>query len=155
VRADPMPPHRLVPLIPRDLEAICLQCLREEPGKRYGGAGELAQDLRRFLDGEPIRARPTPAWEHAWKWARRRPAVAGLAVTLVLVSAVGFGLVTWKWRAADQALIQLAGQKKLADEAAGLAEVRAEDARKAQGRAEDEKEEAKKQLLRAETARYA
>src|SRR5262249_50293890 len=73
---EPVAPTQLQPKCPRDLEPVCLRCLQKEPGKRYGSAGELADDLRRFLDGEPVRARRTPPWERAWKWARRRPAVA-------------------------------------------------------------------------------
>jgi serine/threonine protein kinase/tetratricopeptide (TPR) repeat protein len=82
---DPVPPRRLQPTVPRDLETICLACLRKEPGKRYAGAGALADDLARFTRGEPIHARPTPAWERVYKWCRRRPAHAALvAVGLVL-----------------------------------------------------------------------
>jgi serine/threonine protein kinase len=75
---DPVPPTRLHSKVPRDLETICLKCLHKEPRRRYGSADELAADLQRFLTGESIRARPTPAWERGIKWARRRPALASL-----------------------------------------------------------------------------
>ncbi len=90
--ADPLPPSRLVPKLPRDLETICLKCLRKEPAGRYAGALDLADDLGRFLGGEPIRARRAPAWERGVKWARRRPAAAALvavsAAAVVTVLAV-------------------------------------------------------------------
>ncbi len=88
---EPLPPSRLQPRVPRDLETICLKCLQKEPARRYAGAGALADDLRCFLDRKPIRARPTPAWERAAKWARRRPAVAvlvGVSVAAVLAVAI-------------------------------------------------------------------
>ena len=84
---DILPPRRLQSKIPRDLETICLRCLHREPPRRYARAADLAADLRRFLAGEPILARPTPSWERAWKWARRRPAAAALLVTTFLALA--------------------------------------------------------------------
>jgi formylglycine-generating enzyme required for sulfatase activity len=88
VSDEPVPPSQLQPQMPRDLETICLTCLRKEARKRYGTARELANDLRRFLGGEPIWARPVGAVERTWKWARRRPAAAALlgVVLLALVS---------------------------------------------------------------------
>ena len=90
---EPVPPSRLVPGLPRDLETIALKCLQKDPARRYASAGDLAEDLRRFLDGEPIVARPVPFWERGIKWARRRPAIAALvaAVLLLLASLLGGG----------------------------------------------------------------
>jgi WD40 repeat protein/predicted Zn-dependent protease len=75
---------RLQPQLPRDLVTICHRCLDKEPARRYATAGALADDLHRFLNGEPIQARPVGELERVWKWAKRRPAVAGLLAALVL-----------------------------------------------------------------------
>jgi tetratricopeptide (TPR) repeat protein/predicted Ser/Thr protein kinase len=95
---DPVPPTRLQPRMSRDLETICLKCLEKEPKRRYATAGEFADDLRRFLNNEPIKARPIGTWERGVKWARRRPAVAallgvsGLAVLGVLAVSLWFNV---------------------------------------------------------------
>ncbi len=92
---EPVPPGQLQPHCPRDLATVCLKCLHKEPRRRYGSALALADDLRRFLDGKPIRARPVGAAERALKWARRHPATAAWVGLVVLLTAVGFGAVTW------------------------------------------------------------
>ncbi len=90
---DPVPPSRLQPGVPRDLETICLKCLEKSPAKRYASALELAEDLRRFRAGEPVRARRVGAAERVAKWARRRPAAAALvavsAAAVLSLTAVG------------------------------------------------------------------
>ena len=75
---EPRPPRRLNDKIPRDLETICLKAMAKPPGRRYQTAGELAEDLGRFLAGKPVQARRTGVWERGAKWVKRRPAVAAL-----------------------------------------------------------------------------
>src|SRR5262249_22006608 len=91
---EPVPPSRLQPKVPRDLETICLKCLQKEPAKRYASAEELADDLGRFLRGEPIRARPASVWRRGLKWTRRRPAAAALigVTALAALSLAGGGI---------------------------------------------------------------
>jgi serine/threonine-protein kinase len=105
---DPVPPRALNRRLPRDLETVCLKCLRKEPRSRYASALELAEDLRRFLGGEPVRARPVGPWGRAVKWVRRKPMAAALAASLVLLvagsAAVGLWLVQQRAeRSAEQA----------------------------------------------------
>jgi hypothetical protein len=80
----PEPPRRINLRVARDLEVICLKCLGKEAGRRYGSAAALADDLGRFLKGEPISARPSGRLERGWLWCRRNPVVASLATLLVV-----------------------------------------------------------------------
>src|SRR5207244_4650247 len=86
IQEEPRPPRKLNDRVPKDLETICLKAMAKEPGQRYQTARELADDLRRFLKGEPVHARPVPAWVRGWIWARRHPAVAALLVTAAVAA---------------------------------------------------------------------
>jgi tetratricopeptide (TPR) repeat protein len=92
---DPVPPSRLRPKVPRDLEIICLKCLRKAPQARYASAAALAEDLRRFLDDRPILARPVGWGKRAVKWVRRRPALAALAFVLLASISGATGFAIW------------------------------------------------------------
>jgi WD40 repeat protein len=89
--------------VSRDLVTICLRCLQKEPRQRYASALALAEDLRRFLDGRPIQARPVGVLARTIKWSRRRPAVAALTAGICLSLALGFAGVTWLWLEAEGA----------------------------------------------------
>jgi tetratricopeptide (TPR) repeat protein len=96
LQGEPVPPTRLNAGVPRELETVCLKCLAKDPRRRYAGAGDLADDLRRYLRGEPVLARPIGISERAWKWAKRRPAVAtllGVSALALVVLLIG-GLYT-------------------------------------------------------------
>jgi serine/threonine protein kinase len=89
LESEPVAPSKLQPRIPRALDTICLKCLQKDPARRYSGARELAQDLRRFMAGEAIHARPAGMLERALKWVRRHPAGAVGMGFLVLMALVG------------------------------------------------------------------
>ena len=119
---EPVPPTQLQSKTPRDLETICLRCLQKELRKRYGSAQELADDLRRFLNHEPIRARPVGRAERARKWVKRNPALAAMTATVALILltatavSTGFGLDARRQRndlaAANETLTRTAGDLK-------------------------------------------
>jgi WD40 repeat protein/tRNA A-37 threonylcarbamoyl transferase component Bud32 len=93
VNEDPLPPRRLQAAVPRDLEVVCLKCLSKDPARRYASAAALAEDLERFLVGEPILARVSGTWERAGKWARRHPATVALTAVSALAAMAIVGVV--------------------------------------------------------------
>ncbi len=96
---DPLAPRLLTPSVPPDLETICLKCLQKEPSRRYQTAQELGDELGRFLEHKPIHARPVSRGERAWRWCRRKPALAGsiaTAVALLLVVAIGSPIAAFR-----------------------------------------------------------
>jgi serine/threonine-protein kinase len=95
VAEDPVPPSRLNPHVPRDLETICLKCLLKEPGLRYGSAAGLADDLGRFLRGEAISARPEGVWRRLARRVRRRPALSAAIATVTVLAVTLAGGSMW------------------------------------------------------------
>jgi serine/threonine protein kinase len=113
VSSAQVPPlGQLRPDAPRDLETIVLKSLDRDPRHRYQTADELAADLERFINDEPILARRASPIERLRRWCRRNPAVAALTALLVLVFIAGFAGVTWKWREAEQQKTRLAAAKE-------------------------------------------
>ncbi|MHC1767460.1 MAG: WD40 repeat domain-containing serine/threonine protein kinase [Verrucomicrobiia bacterium] len=102
VTIEPAAPRLLNPSLPRDLETVCLKCLEKEVPRRYQTARELAEELGRFLEGKPIQGRPVGAAGKAWKWCRRRPALAGMGAALVLTGVLGLAGVLWQWHQTRQ-----------------------------------------------------
>ncbi|HKI20441.1 MAG TPA: tetratricopeptide repeat protein, partial [Isosphaeraceae bacterium] len=89
---EPAPPRQLNPAIPRELETILLKAMNKEPESRYATAQELADDLRRFLEDKPIKARRPTAWEHVVKWSRRHKSLVGSAVAVLVLVVVGMAI---------------------------------------------------------------
>jgi hypothetical protein len=139
--AAPPRPRAVNPQVPRDLETIVLKAIARDPGMRYQSAAELADDLRRFTEDRPIRARRASSSEQAWRWCRRNPAVAGLLAALLTVFAGGAGLS--------------AAFAVRAEQAEGTARTAAEEARRDRDRANTKAGELKAEqgLLQAEQGR--
>jgi len=89
--------------VSRDLATVCFKCLDKFPENRYPSATLLADDLERVAQGDPILARPISTVAKLWRWAKREPILAGLAVALALTVVLGFAGVTWQWRKAEAA----------------------------------------------------
>ena len=132
---DPVPPSKHCPEVGRDLETICLKCLQKEPGQRYASAAALADDLQRFLNGEPIHARPVGRGERFVRWCRRQPLLAALSAAVVLAVTVGVPLLVWQWQRAEKLLVQATGSRL-------EAETHAAEANRQRGRAEKHAAEA-------------
>jgi WD40 repeat protein len=123
LHSEPVSPQVLNPAVPRDLETICLKCLSKEPPRRYSSAQELADDLGRFLKGEPVQARPVGATGKAWRWCRRNPVVAsfgGATGVLLLAVTIGSPIAAFRInrerKATETALGEVKNQQRLASE---------------------------------------
>lgn len=145
---EPRSIDRIQPKTPRDLVTICMKCLEKEPGNRYQSAEALADDLRRFLAGDPIRARPATNLERLWKWTRRRPAIAALSFSLLVVILLGLGSSTWGWWHAANARDEMARTE--IDALRARDEARAIQAREAAAREQLEIEVAASYVAQAE-----
>jgi tRNA A-37 threonylcarbamoyl transferase component Bud32 len=147
---EPPAPRQLNPRVPRDLETICRKCLEKESGQRYADCQALADDLRRWLEGEPVSVRPPGLAERLLKWGRRNPALAGLVgVTgLLVLLLVGFGVGLFYH-------FQVQQQRERAELAKGAAEKAKGEADVARLDAEAQRGEATRQRERAERLEYA
>src|SRR3989442_3037765 len=125
--AAPPRPRQIVPAIPRDLETIILKASDREPGRRYQHAEELADDLRRFLADQPIRARRVGVGERCLKQMRRHPLIAFLTAALLFVSLTALGYFVWSYVEIGQTNEQL--DKARREEAEGAARLREEGVR--------------------------
>ncbi len=160
---EPVRPRQHNAAVPRDLETICLKCLEKDPAKRYATALELGADLRAYLDGRPITARPTGSMERAWRWVARNPAVASSVAFGVLALVIGLvvalaqaDVAKEEARRANEAAEKESAQKKLADEKAdeairnkNLADISAAEAKREAKRADEKAELATKEANRA------
>src|SRR5262245_11115871 len=131
---EPIAVRQLNAKVPVDLETICARCLQKDAAKRYASAQELADDLGRYLNGEPIVARPVGAIERAVKWVRRNKVVSGLAAAVLLVLTAGVGVSAWFAYVANEKTNEAEKARKDAERDAAAARAqarRAEDARHA------------------------
>ncbi len=116
---EPVPPRQLNAQIPLDLETITLKCLEKSPGRRYAAAAEMAEELRRYLAGRPILARPVGRAERLWRWCKRQPVVAGLVAAIVVSLVLGTAVSSYYAIAATRQCERAEAGEKLAGDRLG------------------------------------
>jgi serine/threonine protein kinase/tetratricopeptide (TPR) repeat protein len=129
---EPPPLRRVRPDLPRDLEVIVLKCLRKQPEQRFASVAEVADELERFLAGEPIRSRPVSRAERTVKWIRRRPAIAALAAITTVALFTSLGLILWDNHRQNESRRKAeAGERIVADLMGDLIGILGDDGRNA------------------------
>jgi serine/threonine-protein kinase len=129
IEHDPRPPRQLDDRVPRDLETICTKAMARERSRRYASAAAMADDLRRWLRGDPIQARPVGRVERSVRWCRRNPGLAGMAGALAFVMVAGFLAVLGQWRRAEVNAARAEGQAARAERMRQAAEANLQEAR--------------------------
>ncbi len=153
MQLEPTPPRRLEPRIPADIETICLKCLAKEPDGRYANCRELAEDLQRWRQDEPIHARRVGRLEQAWKWARRQPVLASLAAAVTLLAVVSTASALqflFAWRSNVTAFEREQSQVALARKETDHAKQKTAIAREREKAAQQSAELAKEQEILAQ-----
>ncbi|HEY2840283.1 MAG TPA: protein kinase [Pirellulales bacterium] len=143
IHSEPRDPRSLNDRIPRDLETICLKAMAKEPGRRYQTAQALADELRSYLTGQPITARPVGSVERSWRWCKRNPMVAGLSAAVAIALLSGTAVSTFFAIRADRFATETIAERDRAD-------AKAEEAEANAARAQNEKDTARRQLYRAD-----
>ncbi len=119
--------------IPADLETICLHCLHKEPQRRYASADALAEDLRRFRDGQTISVRPVGNLERSWRWCRRNPWLAGMAAAAITFLISALGIAVFAYFDAEARNVQIEKKRQEAESAQKVAKTRLDQSLKALG----------------------
>src|SRR5205807_1790632 len=144
---EPVRPRKLNPGVPRDLETVVLKAIARDPAHRYQTPAEMAEDLKRFIEDRPVRARRISAAEKLGRWCRRNPLPASLLAGIVLVFLGGFAGVFWQWREAETAREDEKSQR-------GRAEALRQGAEKARDEADQARAASEKSRVAAQAEAY-
>lgn len=147
---DPPPPQNGEGTVPAPLARICLKAMAKQPSRRYRTAGELADDLDRWLSGQPVGARPAGLGQSLRDWAQRRPAVAALAAALLAALTLGVAGITVQWRRAESALHVAQLERQRAEQERNRAEHARRLAERERMRAEQQRHKAEESLRQAQ-----
>jgi tetratricopeptide (TPR) repeat protein len=155
IHKEPIPPCQLQGSLPVDIDTICLKSLHKNPEKRYASCQQLAEDLARFLRGEPIVARPVSSSERLWRWCKRNPkfAIPTAIATFFIFATTAVSLWAWQ-RTAAQALV-ITQERDTANSQRIVAIQNANTAQQEKENAEKQKAEAEKQKILADEAKVA
>src|SRR5439155_3450003 len=146
---EPVRPRKLNRGVPRDLETVVLKAIARDPAHRYQTPADLAEDLKRFIEDRPVKARRVSEIERLWRWCRRNPLPASLLAGIVLVFLAGFAGVFWQWREAETARADETRQRGRAEALQKGAETARDEADQARAAAEKSRAAAQAETYRA------